>query len=66
MRKIPYERDMRFLCTEAVVEGYLRAGRRLVPKGVIPLPASLQIAIDSGDLVEVAHFKGRKNETRRG
>lgn len=59
VRRIPYERDMRFLCTEAVVEGYLRAGLRLVPKGVIPLPASLQIAIDSGFLIEVAHFEGR-------
>jgi hypothetical protein len=56
-----YERDTRFLCTELVIKSYADLGIDIVPKGVVPIPSSLQEAeLNEAELAELNEkFKGR-------
>ena len=46
--QIPYGRDNSFVCTEAAAVGYADIDHRIIPKGVIPMPASFKQALDRG------------------
>ena len=51
-----YKQDEQYICTEAALAGYAKAGIHIVPKGILPLPSSIKEAELQGKIVRVGRL----------
>ena len=61
--QFPYGRDRKYICTEAAVEAWRAVGQRIIPPGVVPLPASFAQALQQGKIRRI--FPVEENRSGR-